>query len=271
MAQEKKEIAKQAEGGALSALDDDLFLQDAGKGSEDVQVSDLIVPFVRILQDLSAQVKKSKPEYIEGAEAGMFFNTATQELYSGQDGIFVVPIKFQTRYTEWVPRTAGGGLVADHGDDASVLNRCEQKDNKYTTPEGNEIVEAGTFWCYLVNIETGAYQGILLSFSGTQRKKGRRWNTMIKSLQVQVKGKPINPASFYQTYKLTSVPETNDKGDWYGYRIESHCPTVTLPNGTDIYMSAREFLESIASGKIQAAAAAEDHSDDSVDLDKAPI
>lgn len=272
----KNQIVKKEEGAVVASDMDDLFLDDAGKGSEDVSMSDLIVPFVRVLQDLSAQVKKSKAEYVEGAEAGMLYNTATQDLHDGQEGVVLIPIKFQTRYTEWVPRSKGGGLVADHGDDASILKSCKEDNGRQITPEGNEIVEAATFWCYMVVPDTGAYQSCILSLTGTQRKKARRLNTMIKSLQIQMNTpsgeRMINPASFYMSYKVTTVPESNDKGDWYGYKIESFKPTVELPNGREIYLSARDFLQSIAKGEVKAAAVSEDHAeDDSVDADTAPI
>jgi len=46
----------------------------AGKGTENLD-SGSAMPFIRILQDMSPQLKKQKDEYIEGAESGdLFFN-----------------------------------------------------------------------------------------------------------------------------------------------------------------------------------------------------
>ena len=50
-----------------------MFEGDAHKGMEHMGADDLALPFIRILGDLSPQVKKSKAEYIEGAEPGMLF------------------------------------------------------------------------------------------------------------------------------------------------------------------------------------------------------
>ena len=43
------------------------FAADSGVGFEEVTSSDLQIPFLRIIQALSPQLKKNDPAYIEGA------------------------------------------------------------------------------------------------------------------------------------------------------------------------------------------------------------
>ena len=74
-----------------------MFESDAHKGMEQMGGDDLALPFIRILGDLSPQVKKSKAEYVEGAEPGMLFNTVSKELYNGDKGITVVPCYYKKR------------------------------------------------------------------------------------------------------------------------------------------------------------------------------
>jgi len=51
------------------------WLQKGNAGSEDVSAKDMIMPRVDVLQALSPQINKKKPEFIEGAEQGQIFNT----------------------------------------------------------------------------------------------------------------------------------------------------------------------------------------------------
>lgn len=250
--------------GALSTSVVD-FSEDAGSGSEAIQSKDTLIPFLNILQKLSPQLDKRKPsDYIEGAEEGYFFNTASKQTWDGEKGVYFVPIIFMRRYTEWTPRAKGGGLVADHGSDESVLKRCtrDAASNKDMTPEGNEMVTSLTYYGYHVDIETGQFWPSVLSMSGTQQKKARQWNTMITTIQLKKPdGQMFNPAMFYMCYKLTTVPESNDKGAWMGFKIVPHLPTTELLNGEAIYMQAREFKKRILEGTVKADMASEARND----------
>ena len=55
--------------------------QDAGLGNENVGTDDLAIPRLDLIQQLSPQIDKSSPKYIEGAETGHIFNTLTGEVY----------------------------------------------------------------------------------------------------------------------------------------------------------------------------------------------
>ncbi|HKU52551.1 MAG TPA: hypothetical protein VJQ25_08795, partial [Nitrospira sp.] len=76
--------------GAVTSLSDvqNLMMEDA---QEDLgfERGDVAIPFLRILQSNSPQVKKQNAKYVIDAEAGMFFNTATNDIYSGDTGIYV--------------------------------------------------------------------------------------------------------------------------------------------------------------------------------------
>ena len=54
---------------------DDIFAT-AGEGV-DYDTSELQIPFVRVIQALSPQVKKNDPAFIKNASAGDVFNTVT--------------------------------------------------------------------------------------------------------------------------------------------------------------------------------------------------
>ena len=55
----------------------DIFEENAGAGLQNIGADQMQIPFIRILQALSPQLNKDKPEYIKGASQGDIFNTVT--------------------------------------------------------------------------------------------------------------------------------------------------------------------------------------------------
>ena len=87
-------------GGNLPVELENAFEEDLNLGFEEVTSSDIQIPFLRIIQALSPQIKKSDSEFIEGASQGDIFNTVTHSTWSGDEGIVVIPVYFQTKFLE---------------------------------------------------------------------------------------------------------------------------------------------------------------------------
>ena len=121
----KKAVAKKDEGALPAALMDQMDGYD-GAGGEDASAQDMMIPYLTILQALSPQLNKQKGEFIQDAEQGEFFNSATNQTFSGEDGIMIIPVYYQRKYTEWVPRIDGGGLVGEHGPE--ILEQTTRSD-----------------------------------------------------------------------------------------------------------------------------------------------
>jgi hypothetical protein len=243
-----------------------LFEEDAGKGQEEMKVSDYAIPRLYIMQKGSPQVDESaKEDYIEGAKVGMIFNTTTRELYNGAEGVYIVPASYRFAYIEWRDResSGGGGIVKDHGGNSSVLNGCtKDKKGRDITKEGNIITPTAEYIVYLVDIKTGIFSPAVLSMASTQLKKSRTLNTMINSLLVESttnKGKFYNPALFYSVFKLSTTPESNSKGTWMGWVITRHGDIVNVPNGSMIYLKARDLYKQINENKFNVKATDAQH------------
>jgi hypothetical protein len=88
MSQETGDLTKKT-GGQVATLD---FVSDSGMGLENIDRDDLALPFLKLLQSGSDETKKKHAKYVEGAEAGMFYNTVTKKLYDGEKGIQVIPV-----------------------------------------------------------------------------------------------------------------------------------------------------------------------------------
>ena len=93
---------------AMFALDRPEYVSNVSRGSEGVGTDDLSLPRLSIIQDLSPQRKKDKDEYIPGAEEGMVFNTASNQLFDKP--IVIVPCYFRSEYVAWKDRKSGGGF-----------------------------------------------------------------------------------------------------------------------------------------------------------------
>ena len=81
-------VAKKEEN--LPALNLAVMEQDASSGLENIHQEDLATPRLKVLMQLSPEL-----EDMEGAKAGMIYNTVTNELYDGLAGIKVLPCAYQ--------------------------------------------------------------------------------------------------------------------------------------------------------------------------------
>ena len=111
----------------------------ANEGLESVSAQDLSIPYLRILAQLSPQVNKRDGAYVQGAEAGMIYNTVENAVYSGEDGVLVIPCYYRRVYVEWKPREKGGGYVGTYGVDDPIAKTT------YKDDRGNDILLQMTF------------------------------------------------------------------------------------------------------------------------------
>lgn len=246
--------------------------QDAGAGQESMDRKDFMIPRLSILQSGSPQVKKAEQDkYIKGAEEGMICDVLNSRIFSGEQGVLVIPCSYRRTNIEWKPNR--GGFVADHGADDKLLETCTKDPEKgaMVLPNKNILQVTAEYFVLVVNPD-GTTAPFVLSMSGSQLKKSRRWNTMINQLRVpKADGTgTFNPAMFYRAYRLQTVPESNDKGAWFSWQIVSEEDVLKLRGGEEIYLAARALRQSVATGEVKATAPSEAHmgsgpSDESAD------
>jgi hypothetical protein len=189
----------------------------ANMGYEDVTAEDMKIPFLTILQALSPQVQKKMDKYVEGAEAGMIFETVSGKVYNE---ITVIPCGFRKAYVEWVPRNQGGGYVKAHPD-SNVLNLCHKDEgsNLDILPNGNSI--STTAYHSVMLVEDGCVKPCMISMTGTQLKHSRSWITLMTSLKMpSLNGATFMPPMYAYYWKLRTVQETNKKGSFYSWSFE---------------------------------------------------
>ena len=247
----KSEIAEQNAKNTLPKGMEDMEA-DAGAGMEDADSESYSIPFLRVLQDLSPQVKKQRAEFIPGAEAGMVLNTVTDELFGAdasedQPGIVVVPCYYRRAMVEWKPRDEGGGFVAEHP--VGVEKNLDRDGGKFITDEGNEIQDTRYHYVLLVH-ESGAYEPALITMSSTQIRASKKWMSAMNGIKFRnSEGKMFTPPSFSHKYRMQTQPQSNDQGDWYGWQITNE--GAMQAEDMELYQAAKAFRDAVKSGEVK--------------------
>ena len=236
MTQETSDVANKQDG-ALATLD---FVSDSGMGLETIDKNDLALPFLKLLQSGSDETKKKHAKYVEGAEAGMFYNTVTKKLYSGEKGIQVIPVFYKMTYPEWAPfeKREGRPVHNDRGPD--VMGKVTQNDrNKDMLDNGNEIIKTAN---YFVIINGERPEKALLTMKSTGLKTSRQWNSLMEDeFENDPKtGKAVPAPMFSRVYKLNSVEQTGSF-TWHTYNVN----LLKKVDNAGLYQMARDFHNSI--------------------------
>lgn len=217
--QAKLPAAASANGQVPATAEDVMFEQHAGAGLQNVTARDILIPRIAIVQSNSPQLLRNKPEFIDGVKIGDIIDVNMGEII-GEEMMFI-PILFSMAWLEWAPRDSGKGLQAIHND-ASILDKTHpeggpQDSRRPVLDNGNYIAETAQF--YGINV-TAERRLSFLPMASTQLKKARQLNTLATSEKVMGANGEFTPPLFYRMYKFTTVPESNNRGDWMGWKIE---------------------------------------------------
>lgn len=256
---------------ALAVVDYD---EDAGSGFEQADKDAYAIPFLSVLQSGSPQVKKSDGAYIKGAEEGFLFNSVTQEVVSGDAGVKVVPVYYTRRFVRWGARETGGGFKAEFTADDPIISTAKNIEGRsyfpddkgeYNPKTSDILVDTRNHYVLIVRAD-GSFSPAVVSMTSSQLKKSRQWMSKMDGLKFtgkdgQVKTKPM----FSHFYTLTTVPESNDAGSWFGYKITLEGEVAAESPG--IYAAAKAFQKSITAGEVKVQQPmAESGVEDSVDF-----
>lgn len=234
---------------------------DVGTGFEDFTQNDVAVPFIAILQKGSPQVEEDNPKYITGAKPGMFFNTVTNEIFSGKEGIVVIPVHRVRSFIEWIPKDDGGGLVNVFEPDApevgAVLAKAGRKFGKLKIGDNNDLVETFSVFC-LLDKGDGRTERVIVSFASSQIGGYKKWMTAAQSIQIQDEetGKMKVPPMFSHRYRLTTFFFQKREFTWYKYLAafaDSTAEASRLGKESELFEQAKEFRAMVMSGRAQIA------------------
>ena len=237
--------------GAIAKLD---FVADSGMGLENMDKGDLALPFLKLLQSGSDETKKKHAKYVDGAEAGMFYNTVTKKLYNGEKGIEVIPVFYKMTYPEWAPfeRREGRPISNDRGPEI-MKDTTQNNSNKDVLANGNEIIKTAN---HFVIINGERPEKALMTMKSTQLKVSRGWNSLMEDqFETDPKtGKSIPAPMFSRVYRLKSVENAGSNFSWHGYNITM----VKKVDDVGLYQMARDFYNSLKNAQQKTATVSED-------------
>jgi hypothetical protein len=242
-----------------------LYAAESGQdGTENISREDTALPFLKILQALSPQVIRSKPEYIKGAEAGMFFNSLTGEVFEFGQAVEVIRVYFNKKYIEWKPNQ--GGLVR--------ISATEEEAKRHQQPlTGNEEVDTyilETHEFYLLVKGKYGWAPAVFPLSKSKLPFSRKWNGIIMNLKFGeftdeiAKQLPPDgaPKSYGVVFSIGADSKAGKKGDYFIPSLKGK----RLATRSELAL-ATEFKELIEKG---AAKVDYSRSDDAGDVDAVP-
>ncbi|MDH3375391.1 MAG: hypothetical protein OEQ39_00270 [Gammaproteobacteria bacterium] len=211
---------------------------DSKRGQEGVGVEDLTIPRLQLIQDLSPQRKKNDPQYIEGAEEGMMFNSVTKALYGEQ--VIFIPCFYKKEWVIWKSQSEGGGFLGAFTSQTEANREFrDQGLDGQVDKKGNpiyEINDTGQQFGLIVDPD-GHAEDIVLSLSKTKRKVDRQLNTIIKM---------AGGDRFSRMYKIRAVQDENAAGqNYYNFGVE----LLGFVSDEALYRRAEALYEAIASGE----------------------
>ena len=220
------------------------YAADAGAGFEGAGREAFAIPFLGVLQSMSPQCKKSDGAYIKGAEEGMLFNTVTNEVFDGSEGVEIIPCAFTQTFVEWATRESGGGFIAEYDavSGTALRGNCKRDDkNRDILPNGHQLNDHRNHYVLFKDAD-GNWQPALMSLSSTQIKASRNWMSAMQRI-CTTQGVPM----FALHYQLTTVPQQNDKGSWYGVQF-AH---IGLVDDEEAYSAAKAFYTQAKTGGVK--------------------
>lgn len=261
---EKSEVVERPTGGAVTMVEPgDDYAADAGGGMEGATSDSYAIPFLTVLQKGSPQVDEASGVALPGAKAGMLYESVTGRLHDGNKGVIIVPCAYRRVFLRWGARgTEGAGFKGELTADQVAIMRdkgeIKELDNKLYVPmadgsvnekKSDRVNDTRNHYC-LILAEDGTWTTALLSLTSTQIRKSKLLASMIASRKVRTPAGTVQPASWASRVRVTTVPESNDKGNWYGVRFEFD-GDLLVPS-SDVYKAGREFNQLVAAGKAQA-------------------
>jgi len=188
--------------------------KNAGAGLDTI-VSSESMPLIKILQDLSAEIRTSHPDHeakkIEGAKSGDLIFLKDRTLLA--QPLQVIPIAQDTVYVEWKPKNQGGGVVGHH--DATIVSHPDYKKDGWKESLGDNSLKY-TIMVLVRFLVDGEWEQGLISFDGGFLKKIRGWNTAIANFKYPDAMKlDFAPPMFARKYEVSTEIDTNANGDTY--------------------------------------------------------
>jgi hypothetical protein len=236
------------------------FALDAGAGMEGAGQDAFAIPFLSVLQKGSPQVDEASGAALEGARAGMFYENVTGRLFSGKDGVLVVPCAYRREFLRWASRDVGGGFKGSYTPEDVAAMRARgqvvELEGRLYAPEPDGSVnpnrsdrfnDTRNHYVLVVDEVSGAWTEALLSLTSTQIKKSKMLMSALASVKLRnAAGQLYQPPTFANVVRVTTAGESNDKGSWFGVKFE----LAGQVSRAEVYAAAKAFHANVVKGAV---------------------
>lgn len=260
-----KELAKKAKNEIISS-----GYSTESTGFEDMDRSELSIPYLVLLQAMSPQVQPGV-DRVDGAEAGFLMNTLTQEVTPGNVGVHVVPLLREHMFVEYAPREAGGGVVSRRLPSDPMVRKLRSEQGRFgklKTPTGNELTETFYLYCgVLENPEDDFFSGlVLISFTSTKIKAYQNIMTRLRSSSIVLEdGSRVSPPLWANRLHITTMQQKNNHGTFFNFKIAPSEGTIAnslIAPDSPLIGEAESFIAQISEGRSESNETAPEDSDD---------
>lgn len=238
--------------------------QDAGAGFEGQDAADITIPFLAVLQSNSPQVADGD------ATAGQLYNTVTEETF---DEVTIVPAFTERVFVEFVPREQGGGFKGVHAPNSAVvraaIDGCKEF-GKYNTPDGNQLVETFTVYGVQLDDSDEVIGMITMGFTSMKIKVYKKWNTRVRSFQLNVGGRRVSPPLYAHKVVVSTDKQKNSKGTFFNVALSPAGGKLGVPGASllspdsSAFQAAKDCGDLVKKGIAKAGHVADDTSDEEV-------
>jgi hypothetical protein len=220
----------------------DTMSADAGQGVS-LSSDDQIIPILTVLQTNSPACDKRGPDYVDGAEPGHFFiKNAVVPVLDGVAGIGVVFCAMQPVVIEWLAGRQGfANRHLEMPTDAVATIEPGRRRPTYASKATGNVYEQ-TRELFLIH----EGQQLMLPCHGTAHQFARQLMTYAGQVPLP-SGKGICPL-YGSRYKLTTVPQRNTQGSWFGLKFEA----LGYVTDRSEYEAAKAFAKLIAASNPEA-------------------
>lgn len=245
---------------ALS-ISEDMFAADAGSGMEGATSESFAIPFLSVLQKGSPQVDEASGAAIVGAKAGMLWDNVACRMFDGKEGVIIIPCAYRRVFLRWAPKGAqGSGFKGElSAEQVAKMRAAEQladldgrlyvplPDGTVNEKKCDRISDTRNHYVLLVDAATGNWAQALLSLTSTQIKKSKMLMSALASVKLTGPSGMYTPPTFANQVRLTTIPESNDKGTWFGTKFE----LAGRVGRIELYAAAKAFHTSVSAGSVE--------------------
>lgn len=241
----------------------------AGRGTEQLTSEDRTIARLKLLQGSSPEIKSSRTR-VQGASPGMFYNTATGELFNEVE---ILICTTERVFIEWAPESQGGGFVGKHEPSSPAVREAiaHSKQNDIwpiKRPNGNELQDTR---CLYVLAGDGVDPAVF-SISSKKLKTYKNLMARIHNFRVvNSKGERVQPALCQHRIKCSSFDDSSKGHDFSNLTMEpavdNDLAQSLLPFDDPLVKIGLQVADDFDNSRLKVDYAAERESDDNDVID----